>query len=283
MGKIKIFTDSTSDLSKEIIEENNISIVPLGVIFGDDLYKDGENITTVELYKKVGELKQLPKTNAPAPGDFHKAFEPFVNDGCDIVYISLSSHLSATYQNALLAKDMFPQGRINVVDSGNLSTGIGILVLKAVGFANQGLSALEIVDKITALVPKVRTEFVIDTLEYLHKGGRCSTVQKFAGGLLKIQPAVKVIEGKMQPSQKFRGKRIKALNGIISTILKDKGNLDLDYVLIPQSLAKEGAQYVVEKVQQELPEIKQIITTEAGCVISSHCGPNTVGLSYIVK
>ena len=281
MGKIKIFTDSTSDLPYELIERNNISIVPLGVSFGEELYKDGVDISTPELYKKVEEYKELPKTSAPAPGDFHKAFEKYINEGYHIVYISLSSFLSSTYQNSLLAAEMFPEGMVQVVDSRNLSTGIGVVVMKAVDFAKEGLEANEIATRLKELVPKVEAEFVVDTLQYLYKGGRCSAVQKFAGGLLKIRPAIKVVEGKMIPSQKFRGKRKKALEGLLKSILKDKGNIDIKRVFVVHSIGEEGANYLKERLEEELGEVKEVIITKAGCVISSHCGPNTVGIMYL--
>ncbi len=280
MGKVKIFTDSTCDLTPALIQNHNISVVPLMVNFGEEIYRDGVDINTHDLYRKVDETKQLPKTSAPAPGVFQKAFEPFIEGGYDIVYISLSSHLSATYQNALLAAGMFDEGRVEVVDSLNLSNGIGILVMKAVDFAKEGFSAKEIAEKIKELTPKVETEFVIDTLEYLHKGGRCSAMQSLVGGLLKIRPAIKVVEGTMTPSQKFRGKREKALQGLLVSPLKDKDIMDKARVFVPHSHGEESAKYLKAKLEEVL-DVEEIIITEAGCVISSHCGPNTVGIIYL--
>lgn len=282
MNKIKLFTDSTCDLSPELIKDNNISIIPLNVTFGDDTYKDGIDITTSKLYEKVKELNQLPKTSAPPPGFIKEAFDPYIEEGYDIIYISLSSQISATYQNALLAAGMFPENRVFVIDSKNLCTGIGILVMKAVDFINEGLAAKEIARKINELTPYVEIEFVVDTLEYLHKGGRCSTVQKFAGGLLKIRPSIKVVDGKVIPAKKFRGKREKMLKGFLENTLKAKGNMDERRIFVSHSQGEESAKFLKERLEQEL-EVEEILLTEAGCVISSHCGPNTVAIVYIRK
>lgn len=282
MNKIKIFADSTCDLSPELIKDNNISIIPLNVTFGDDTYKDGIDISTTELYEKVQEFNQLPKTSAPPPGVIKEAFAPYIEEGYDIIYISLSSQISATYQNALLAAGMFPEDRVLVIDSKNLCTGIGILVMKAVDFLKQGLSAKEIAKKIYDLTPYVEIEFVVDTLDYLYKGGRCSSVQKFAGGLLKIRPSIKVVDGKVVPAKKFRGKREKMLKDFVENALKAKGDIDDKRVFVSHSQGEESAKFLKERLEQEL-KVEEVLVTEAGCVISSHCGPNTVAIVYIRK
>jgi DegV family protein with EDD domain len=280
--KIKIFADSTCDLSPELIEQHDIGIVPLNIIFGDDIFQDGVDITTKELYEKVEKYKCLPKTSAASPGVFKTAFEPYINKGYNIIYISISSELSATYQNAILAAGMFDEGRIEIVDSRNLSTGIGILVLNAVDLKNQGFTAKEIAQKISELTSKVETEFVIDTLDYLYKGGRCNSVQRFAGGLLKIRPAIKVIDGKMTPSKKFRGKREKVLDAFFDHVMGNVENIDKKRVIVTHSQGLESALYLKEKIAQKF-DVEEILVTEAGCVISSHCGQNTVGIIYIHK
>lgn len=282
MEKIKIFADSTCDLSPELIEQHDIGIIPLNIIFGDDIFQDGVDITTKELYEKVEKYKSLPKTSAASPGVFKTAFEPYINKGYNIIYISISSELSATYQNAILASGMFDEGRIEIVDSRNLSTGIGILVLNAVDFKNQGFTAKEIAQKISELTSKVETEFVIDTLDYLYKGGRCNSVQRFAGGLLKIRPSIKVIDGKMTPSKKFRGKREKVLDAFFDHVMGNVENIDKKRVIVTHSQGLESALYLKEKIAQKF-DIEEILVTEAGCVISSHCGQNTVGIIYIHK
>lgn len=279
MGKVKVFSDSTCDLSPDLIEKHQIGIVPLYVLFNDDSFLDGIDITTQDLYNKVEQTGSLPKTAAPSPGDFITAFKPYIDAGEDIIYIGLSSEFSATLNNARLATMEFPQGRIQVVDSRNLSTGVGLLVMKAVDYAEEGLNINEIADKVTQLIPMVETEFIIDTLEYLHKGGRCSGVTRFVGAMLKIRPSIKVVDGKMVPAQKFRGTRKKALKGLLDTALQHKGNIDLDRIFVTHSIS-EDSPYLKEELLQATGA-KEVIITQAGCVISSHCGPNTIGILFI--
>lgn len=281
MSNVKIFTDSTSDLTLEIVNNNDISIIPLYVNFNGKSYRDGIDITTRELYEKVEEYGMLPKTAAGSPSDFYNAFKPYVDDGMDIVFIGLSSELSSHLQSAALAANEFPEGRVHIVDSLNLSSAIGLLVMKAVDFKNQGLNAFEIVDKIRQLVPKVKTAFVIDTLDYLHKGGRCSALSNFVGGVLRIRPVVKVVNGKMILAQKLMGKREKALTTMLSSVIKEKDSIDMDRIMVTHSIS-DDAEYLKNELKKNLP-VKDIIETQAGCVISSHCGPNTIGILYIEK
>lgn len=279
MSNIKIFTDSTSDLTPEIIKQADISVVPLYVNFNQASFIDGVNITTKELYEKVEAYGSIPKTSAGSPMDFYNAFKPFIDQGKDIVYIGLSSKLSSHLQSAQLAANEFPEGRIHIVDSLNLSSAIGLLVLKAVDFVGQGLGAEEVALRVRALVPKVKTAFVIDTLDYLHKGGRCSAIQNFVGGVLKIRPIVKVVDGQMILGQKLMGKREKALNTMLSSVIKEKDIIDNARIMVTHSIS-DDAEYLKEELRKSLL-VKEIIETQAGCVISSHCGPNTIGILYI--
>jgi DegV family protein with EDD domain len=281
MSNVKIITDSTSDLTPEILKKADISIVPLYVNFNEKSFIDGVNITTKELYERVEEYGCLPKTAAGSPADFHKVFKSFIEEGMDILFIGLSSELSSHLQNAILAASDFPEGKIHIVDSLNLSSAIGLLVMKAVDFKNQGLSASEIAEKVRELVPKVRTAFIIDTLDYLYKGGRCSALQNFVGGVLKIRPVVKVVDGKMILAQKLMGKRERALTTMLTSVLKEKDAIDPSRIMVTHSLSND-AEYLKSKLEENL-HIKDIIITQAGCVISSHCGPNTIGILYIEK
>ncbi|SCY94560.1 DegV family protein [Alkaliphilus peptidifermentans] len=282
MASIKIITDSTCDLSPTLLKELDIAIVPLYVVFNEDSYKDGIDINTTDLYSRVNKLGQLPKTAAPSPNDFHEVFKPHIDNGSDILYVGLSSKISSTIQNAKIAANEFPDGRIKIVDSFNLSTGIGILALKAAEYAKEGLSLQEISAILQESVPKVKTAFVINTLDYLHKGGRCSALQSFVGGMFKIKPIIQVVEGKMILGHKTRGKMDKALKTLLEILLKDRENLDLSTVFITHSEADAEAQSLKEELQSLLP-IKNVIITNAGCVISSHCGPKTVGIIYLTK
>lgn len=282
LGEVKVFTDSTCDLTLDIIKENNISIVPLYVGFDEGTYKDGVDITAGELFEKVDKYGKLPKTAAPSPIDFYNEFKPFIEQGMDIVYIGISSGLSATLQNAIIASREFPEGRIEVVDSQNLSTGIGLLVLKACDFAKAGMNIHEIAIKISQIAPKVKTAFVIDTLDYLYMGGRCSSLQNFMSGVFKIKPIVKVVDGRMILGEKSRGKREKALNVMLDNVIGDKDNIDLDRIFITHSVGSEDSKYLEDKLKESLV-IKKVLNTIAGCVISSHCGKNTIGIIYLNK
>ncbi|WP_350344499.1 DegV family protein [Proteinivorax tanatarense] len=280
MQKIKLFTDSTSDLSEKILKEHNIDVVPLNVIFDDQAFKDGKDIKTDKMYKMVEEKDKLPKTSGTPPKDFVDAFKPYIEEGYEIIYIGLSSELSATYQNAKLASQSL-DGKIHVVDSKNLCVGIGILVLKAADFIKEGYSSEQVVENVENLVEKVEMQFVINTLDYLHKGGRCTGVQNFVGTMLKIRPVVKVVDGGMILAQKTRGKFKKALQNMLKNALKDKEQIRKDKIVVAHSMNKEGADYLKEQLEKELEG--EIIMTEAECVISSHCGPKTVGLAYLKK
>lgn len=282
MSNIKIFTDSTSDLPKAWVQQYDIGIIPLYVVFGNEQLRDGVDITPAELYERVSRGGSLPKTAAPSPADFMAAFEPHVKQGESILYISLSSALSATYQNALIAAGEFPEASIRVVDSLNLSSAIGLLVMKAVFAAREGKSLDEIVKLLEAVRPQVESEFVIDTLEYLYKGGRCSGVQNLLGSLLNIRPVIKVIDGKMTPAYKVRGKKEKATNQMLQNALEKSGLMDNDLIVVVHSFAEDEA-LRLQKVLQENTNAREVALSTAGCVISSHCGPKTIGIMYAKK
>lgn len=281
MGSIKIFADSTCDLPPEWIQQYDIGIVPLYVTFTDQTYKDGVDLTVPALYDKVTESGKLPKTAAPSPVDFIQSFAPFIQKGQQILYISLSSELSSTYQNALLAAQEFAEGDVTVFDSLNLSSGIGLQVMKAVHAADQGKGITEIIKLLTAVRPQVETEFVIDSLDYLYKGGRCSGMQNIVGSLLKIRPVIKVVDGKMTPAYKIRGSRDKALDQLLSNALSHVEEMDQDLIFITHSLADEDAQLLKQALEQNTQAAVAI--SNAGCVISSHCGAKTIGILYTKK
>lgn len=282
MGQVKILTDSTSDLSPELLKAHDIAVIPLYVSFADQVYQDGVEITPEKVYVKVKESGKLPKTAGPSPGDFRNFFQPFITEGYDLIYIGLSSHFSSTYQNAVIAAQDFPENRIEIFDSLNLSTGIGLQVMKAVDYAKQGLGVKEIAERLKSHLKKVETEFIIDTLDYLYLGGRCSGMQNFIGTLLKFRPIVKVVDGKMVLANKIRGKRQRALAALLDNTLRNKENIDLSRIFVTHSSGVEDARYLKEQLEN-LTAAKEVIITNAGCVISSHCGPNTVGILYITK
>ncbi|MDF2698635.1 MAG: fatty acid-binding protein DegV [Haloplasmataceae bacterium] len=281
MKKVVIVTDSTSDLTQDIISQYNLKVLPLYVGFGNNTYKDGVEINTEELYKKVDENGSLPKTSAPSIGDFYQFFESLINEEKDIVYVGISSKLSVTHQNSLLAAAEFPEGRIHCVDSLNLSSGVGLLAMKAAKFAEAGLSAKEIAEKVREIVPKVHTSFVIDTLDYLHKGGRCSSLANYMSLVLNIKPIIHVLNGGMEVGQKPIGKK-KGLKILLSQIIGDKEVLDSEFVMVTHSIAETEAEYLKTELKANL-KIENLYETKAGCVISSHCGKGCIGILYITK
>lgn len=282
MRKIKIITDSTADLSLDIVNKYSIEVLPLKVNFGDKSYLDGVDINTEKLYELVEEKGELPKTSAISPGEFINAFDKWIKKDYDIIYIGIGSDISGTYQSAMVAKMEFPDDRIHLIDSKNLSSGIALLVLKANKFKEMGLSSKEVYEKTNQLVPLVRSQFAIQVLDYLHKGGRASGTQALVGKFLRMRPIIKVNEGKLDVYKKPMGTMKKAVNIMLEDYFNEKDNLDLEYVMITHSLADKQAKYMEQEVRNKLNP-KNLIISNAGCVISSHCGKGTIGILYIVK
>ena len=282
MSKIVIMTDSTCDLSQELIEKNNIVVIPLFVNFSFAEYKDGVNITTPKLYELVEEHNELPKTAAVSIAEFINMFEKHLTDDNEIIYMGIAQTMSRTYENALMAAQEVNEDRIHVINSANLSTGIGLQLLKACKYRDEGRPVPEIIKCLNKNSTLVRSQFAIEKMDYLHKGGRCSGVTKFVGTVLKIKPIIVVREGKMDVGKKPIGKMKAALDAMLKMAEADKDNIDLDNIIITHSMADEACQYLNEKAKEMFPEAN-IITTNAGCVISSHCGPGTIGILYMLK
>ena len=283
MNKVVIIADSTCDLTPEIIKNRGIEIIPLYVNFGEQSYRDGVDISTDELYQKVDELGFLPKSSAISPGDFIVKFEPFIEQGYDIVLLTIGSTISGTYQAALVAKNSFEEGRVQIIDTLNLSSGGGLLVLKACDFRDKGLSALEIKTKVDQLVPRVRSQFAIQTMEYLYKGGRCSALSMFLGSVLAIKPIIQVNNGKLDVYKKSVGKMTRALDAMLEDYYRLYDRIDKDYVMITHSLAEKSSQYMKQHITDHGKMPNQLLETHAGCVISTHCGKGTIGILYILN
>ena len=283
MNKVVIMADSTSDLTQSLIQSRDIKIIPLYVNFGEQSYKDGTDITTEELYKKVDELGYLPKSSAISPGDFMMAFEPYIEQGFDIVLLTIGSKLSGTYQAALVAKDTFEANRVHIIDTNNLSSGGGLLVLKACDLRDQGLSASDIKQAVDQITPRVRSQFAIQTMDYLYKGGRCSALSMFLGSVLAIKPIIQVNDGKLDVYKKSVGKMTRALDIMLEDYFNLFDQIDRDYVMITHSLADKSAEYMKNKIMEKGLVPNQLLETQAGCVISTHCGKGTIGILYILK
>ncbi len=279
---VKILVDSTQDLTPELLKKLDVEVVPLYVNFGDESFKDGIDITTKKLYEEVEKRKMLPKTAAVTVGDFIEVFTKYVNEGYEVVFTGISKEMSSTYSNAVVAaKEVNPE-KIFIADSKNLSTGIGLLVLKACKDRDNGLSAKQIKENIEKNASKVLSQFAIERMDYLYKGGRCSSIALIAGTILKIKPIIQVRGGKMSVQQKPIGKIERALDRMLDQIIKDKDRLDLDHILVTHAEAQESRDYLLPKLKEHFPGV-DIIVTEAGCVISSHCGKGTIGILYMVK
>lgn len=280
---VKIITDSTNDLPKELLEKLDIDVMPLYVNFEDKSYKDGIDITTDELYDIVKKNGKLPKTAGVTVGDFETKFKEYLDKGYDIVYTGISGVMSSTLNNALIAiDDLDASARAFAIDSKNLSTGIGLLLLKAAKDRDNGFTAREIAERMEKNTDNVLSQFAIEQMDYLHKGGRCSGVARFAATLLRIKPIIEVRGGKMDVQAKPIGKIKVALDRMFNQLVSDKDRLDLDHILVTHSKADESAKYLLEKIRNEFPNV-DVIETNAGCVISSHCGPGTIGILYMVK
>lgn len=286
MNKVLICTDSTCDLTKEMIEKYNIKVVPLHITFENGSYNDGIDINIDEVYKRVEENGEMPKTAACAPGEFVDFLKPYIDEGYDIFYTGIGSKLSTTYQSFHIAADEFPEGRVYASDSGNLSTGTSLLLLKACKYRDNGLSAKEIKERIDAKVPHVKAQFVVKTLDYLHKGGRCSSLTKIFGSMLRIRPMIVVREGSLKVGKKTIGLMKKAVSVMTEMFIKDLPNVDPENIFITHTPSSDASyNEIVERFNEcgVYDKIKNIHHTVAGCVIGSHCGPGTIGILYIMK
>ncbi len=282
MDKIKLISDSTCDLSKDLLIKHDIEIVSLYVNFNEEAYKDLVDIDTPKMYELVDKHGILPKTSAASPGDFLNVFEKYLSEGYKIIYLGIGSKFSATYISANSAKTMLESDDIYIIDSMNLSSGTGLLLLKAAKYIKQGLPVQEVVKKLKNLVPKVRSQFVIDTLDYLYKGGRVSTLSALMGGMLRIKPIIKVREGEMVVGKKARGNIRKGIDLLIHEFISNREYIDNEFVMSTHSLAHDSYLYIEDKLKDQT-EIENLIETDAGCVISSHCGKGTIGILYIMK
>lgn len=280
-NNIIISSDSTCDLSAELRERYNVSIIPLGVTLGDKTYFDGVDIVPDDIYAHHTKTGELPKTTAANVGDCIDYFKPFADAGKTVIHLALSAEFSSTYNNACLAASEFEN--IYVVDSRNLSTGNGLLVIAAAEMAQSGMEATEIVEKLNALAPCVDASFVIDNLDYLHKGGRCSALAMLGANVLKLKPCIEVKNGKMGVGKKYRGKYSAVLKEYVAERLADTENIDLDRVFVTHAgVDSEIVNAVVEQVKEIAP-FKEVFMTRAGCTISSHCGADTLGVLFVRK
>lgn len=275
--KIAISTESTLDLPKELQEKYDISVIPFTVILGDKSGFDGD-ITPEEIFAYVDETGVLPKTAAVNEFQFDKYFKKLLKSYDAIIHISLSSGISSACQNAVIAANELKN--VYVIDSQSLSTGISLLAIYARQLADKGLQPEEIVEKVTARVPFVQASFVINSLNYLYKGGRCSGLVRFSAALFRIKPQIIVKDGKMAPYKKYTGRNEKAVASYCSDTLDEFNNPDLSIAFVTHSHATPE---MVEIAKEALKKrgFKLIYETVAQATITSHCGPKTLGILYI--
>lgn len=281
MAKIKILTDSASDLPKEYYSSNNIDVVCFSINLANQDYVDQQTINTEKLYELVAKHGVLPKTAAIGVYTFMEKFEEALKEYDEVLFIGISSEFSCQISNASIAAQEF-NGKVKIIDSRNLSSGEGLVVMKAVDLVNQGKSMDEVCNELQEYVTKVRSQFAIETMEYLYKGGRCSGVVYFLGKGIKLKPIIRVNEGKMGVFKTPIGKMTNALNKLIEIFVNDLPNIDLSRVMVTHSLAPESCEYLKEKLK-EYVDPSNIIETHAGCTISTHCGRGTIGILYALK
>lgn len=279
---IKIIADSTCDLSKDLIEKYDITILPLHINLGSEEFLDGVTITPDEIYKWSDANNTTPKTSAASIEDTIDALKPIVEAGDEAVLFCIASGMSTTINVFRMAvQELDAEDKVRVIDSANLSTGIGLQVIEAACMAREGKSLDEIVTSIEDIKTRVRASFVVDILTYLYRGGRCSGLAALAGGMLKLHPKIVVKDGVMGPDKKYRGK----INSAILNYAKDMEEALLkakkDRVFITHSGCDQEAIDSVKAYLESLNVFEEILVTRAGGVISSHCGPGTLGVLFI--
>ena len=275
---VKITTDSTADLNADF-EKYDIGVLPLNVILDGESYLDGVSIVPEDIFRKYEEKKVLPKTAARSPEDFAEFFRSYTDCGHEVVHINISSKISMTHDNAMKAAK--ETKGVYVIDSLSLSSGTGLLVLYAAELAKKGLSAKEIAELVKKRVPFVQASFVVDTMEYLHKGGRCSSLARIAASVLKIKPTIEVRDGGMQVGKKYMGSFDKIITKYVEATLSEFNSPDLTRIFITHTSASPET---VEKVKEKILEIAPFVEvkeTFASSTITSHCGKGTLGILYI--
>lgn len=284
MGKVILTADSTCDLTKELSKRYNVAgYTPLHIILGEKSYEDGVNIIPADIYKNFSATGTLPKTSAVNVDEYVEFFRQFVDAGDSVVHINLGSALSSSYQNALAAaaqlKNVYP------IDSCNLSTGSGHLVIEAAKLIEQGLSAEEVSEKIKAMTGKVHASFVIDKLDYLRAGGRCSTLAMLGANLLKIKPSIFVNnkDGSMTVGKKYRGKLDNVLLQYVDEQLASYEDIRTDKIFVTHAGIGDDHVKIVYDYLKSKNIFEEIFITTASCTISSHCGPGTLGILFMTE
>ncbi len=284
MKKFKIIADSTQDLSKQLIKEIDLTVVPLNVLIGEQSYLDYYELDADKLYEKMKETGTFPKTSAGTPAYFLEAYEKAKEDGYkDILVITIGTTFSATLKSAVIAADLIDEMSIRFVDSGSLSSGTGLLAMRAHDLRAEGKTLDETADYLQELTPRVRAQFIVDNLTMLNAGGRVTWIKYFIGRILRAHPFLQVNDAKLEVVDTPKGKSERALDKMFSVFEEEfKAGLESRRVFITHSHGGERIDYLKEKIKAYVPE-EDIFVTDAGAVISSHCGEGTIGILYIRK
>ena len=278
--KIKILSDSTCDLSPALLAENEISLIPLTVVKGGEQFKDGVTITAADIFAHVAAGGDLCSTAANSIGEYADEFEKYT-DYEGVILITIGSGFSSCYQNACLAAEDYPN--VRVIDSQNLSTGQGLVVLKACELAKTATDLDALADELRAFTEKVEASFLVDKLDYLAKGGRCSAVAALGANLLNLKPCIEVKNGKMGVVKKYRGKYEKCLASYVKERLADREDIDRDILFVTQTEVSDTCYEAVMAAVAENGNFAHTYETVAGCTVSCHCGPGTLGVLFVRK
>lgn len=282
MKKVSIITDSTSDLSKELLEQYDITVFPLHIHLGEKEYADGIDITPEEIYRWSDENGETPKTSALSLYDAKEYVKKALEKSEEVIVFCISEEMSSCCSVMHMAvMELEAEDKVFVVDSKNLSTGIGLQILEAAELVERGFTAAEIVEKIKEMQPKIHSSFVVDSLTFLHRGGRCSGAAALAGNTLKLHPCIFVLDGKMQAGKKYRGKMDKVLLNYVEDIKQELTAAKRNHVFITHSGCSEDIIEAIKKELEDLNYFENIHITKAGGVIASHCGPGTLGVLYV--
>ena len=279
---IRILSDSTCDLTEALLKRYNVDVVPLQILLGDKNYEDGCGITPKDIFRWSDENKATPKTAAARQERVAEILNRSLQGDDEAICFAISESMSCTAGvMRMAAEEIGAADRVSVIDSANLSTGVGLLVLEAAEMAQQGMARKEIVERIEALKPRVRASFVVDTLTYLHRGGRCSGLAAMLGGTLRLHPLISVTDGKMEPGKKYRGRMERVIANYVDDLMPGLQHAMKKRVFVTHSGCSEKSVALAREKVEALGCFDEVLTSEAGCVISSHCGPGTLGVLYI--
>lgn len=279
--KIKILSDSTCDLSKELLEQNDITLIPLTVVKDGKSFSDGIDITPADIFNHVAAGGDLCSTTAINMGEYQDWFAKYASDYDGVLHVNIGSSFSCSYQNACLAAEEFEN--VRVIDSQNLSTGQGLVVLEACKLAKECNSLDELHQKVQAFTSRVEASFLLDELKYMVKGGRCSSAAALGANLLNLKPCIEVKDGKMAVVKKYRGNYAKSLASYVKDRIADRDDLDRGTLFVTRTPVTDECLEAVKNAVDTYADFENIYWTEAGCTVSCHCGPGTLGVLFVRK